>query len=81
MTALDPLIWLVNGFLALARSLLDHPRLLVPVPPLAWLTWTSPMEQRAWVTAGGGLSLLGALWVPGALPPFAVVVYCPGSRN
>jgi len=79
MTALDPLIWLVNGLLALAHILLDHSLLLVAIPPLAWLTWTSPREQRAWVTAAGGLSLLAALWVPAPIPLIVAIMAWAGA--
>src|SRR3972149_8848402 len=79
MTALDPLIWLVNGLLALAHILLDHSLLLVAPPPLAWLTWTSPREQRAWVTAAGGLSLLAALWVPAPIPLIVAIMAWAGA--
>lgn len=72
------LLYLLNGFLALLWLLVDHALLALLLPPLAWLGFTAPVEQRPWTLAAGGLAFLAAACAPAPVPVLTLVMAMAG---
>jgi hypothetical protein len=72
------LYYLMNGFLALLWLLVDHLLLVLLTLPLAWFTYHSPNEQRAWSLAAGGLALLTSAIAPAPVPLLMLVMAISG---
>ena len=72
------LYYLLNGFLALVWLLVDHILLVLLVAPLAWLSYTSPDEQRPWSLASSLLAILAGAVAPAPVPLLLLVMAIAG---
>ncbi len=73
------LIWIANGGLVIVFTLIDHALLLTCIPPILWLAYTAPPEQRRRVTAGGALSILAIALLPPPVPFIVVAMIWLGA--
>jgi hypothetical protein len=72
------LYYLLNGFLALLWLLADHILLALLIPPLVWLSYTSPNEQRPWSLVSGVLAILASAVAPTPVPLLMLVMITAG---
>ena len=75
---LMPLLWLLNGLLAVSYLLFGRILALLLVPPLAWLGATGPREHRPWVAAATGLAIASAALAPQPAPLLTLVMAWAG---
>jgi hypothetical protein len=68
------LIWIVNGFLAILYSLVDHiTALSFSIAMVAFIV-TAPREQRSWAMGAGILSIGASLLAPNPVPLFLLIM-------
>jgi hypothetical protein len=72
------LIWVANGGLVVVFWLFDHLLLLAAAPALYLLAAGARPEQRLYVLAAGGLSLLASFLVPPPIPLIILVMAWAG---
>jgi hypothetical protein len=72
------LIWIANGGLTVIFWLVDHMLLLAAIPAFYLLAVQARREQRMYVLAAGGLSLLASLLVPPPIPLIILVMAWAG---
>ena len=74
----ERLIWIVNGFLAILYSLVDHLTALLFVAAITAFIITTSKEQRMWALGSGLLSIAGSLLAPSPVPLFLLVMILGG---
>lgn len=74
----ERLIWIVNGFLAILYSLVDHLVTLVFVVAVIAFIVTASKEQRMWALGAGVLSIVTSLLAPSPVPLFLLVMILAG---
>jgi len=73
-----PLLWVLNGSLALLYLLWAHAFALLTAPILGWLVWTAPPEQRRGAAVAAALSLLAAVFAPSPVPLLTLAMAATG---
>jgi len=77
-TLTERLIWIVNGFLAIAYSLIDHLTTLLFLAAVIAFIITTSNEQRMWTLGTGLLSIAASLLAPSPVPLFLLVMILGG---
>lgn len=74
----ERLIWIVNGFLAIIYSLIDHLTALLFLAAVIAFIVTTSNEQRVWAVGAGLLSIAASLLTPSPVPLFLLVMILGG---
>ena len=74
----ERLIWIVNGLLAIAYSLIDHITALLFLAAVTLFITTTSNEQRMWALGAGLLSVVASLFAPSPVPLFLLVMILGG---
>lgn len=77
-TLTERLIWIVNGFLAILYSLIDHWTALAFLAAVTAFIVTASIEQRMWALGAGLLSVAASLVAPSPVPLFLLVMILGG---
>jgi len=67
-------IWVANGFLAIAYSLVDHATALAFAAAVIAFIATTAHEQRSWAAGTGILAMAASLLAPSPVPLFLLVM-------
>jgi hypothetical protein len=73
-----PFLWVINGFLLVLYVLADHFFIVLLVPPLTYLTFHAPREQRPWSAGASALALLAAGVSPQPVPLLLLLMSLAG---
>jgi hypothetical protein len=74
----ERLIWIVNGFLAILYSLIDHWTALAFLAAVTAFIVMASTEQRRWALGAGLLSIAASLVAPSPVPLFLLVMILGG---
>ena len=71
-----PLIWLLNGLLAILYLTFEHIVVVALIPGLVWLVTLVPAVQRTWILATTLLAIVAGLLAPSVVGIWLLLMTC-----